>query len=57
MTYVTGIHSRFLNNRMMNCSKGMLADQAKKKSAVTAKGLRPPRKNPFEPLGLSANLR
>jgi hypothetical protein len=30
MTYVTGIHSRFLNNRMMNCSKGMLADQAKK---------------------------
>jgi hypothetical protein len=24
---------------------------------VTAKGLRPPRKNPFEPLGLSANLR
>jgi hypothetical protein len=28
--------------------KGMLADQPKtKKSAVTAKGLRPPRKNPF----------
>jgi len=36
----------------------MLADQPKtKKSAVTAKGLRPPRKNPFEPLGLSANFR
>jgi hypothetical protein len=36
----------------------MLADHPKtKKSAVTAKGLRLPRKNPFEPLGLSANFR